>query len=219
MQRKFCFICGKQSVTEGYCEECWGKRHKLVELPEKLEYVQCPKCSMVKLRNKWVLPDIEKMIKDSAKTHGEADRWFFTPTGNSMNVEVHGWISNIRKKETNKVLLKAIKNICPVCGKLLGGYYEAIIQVRGDYNGLILERLENEAERIGKTDSMAFFRYEMVKGGVDYFFGSKAAAKKIADGLKKRFNAELTTSFQVAGRKQGKELRRTIIAARFGKTD
>lgn len=188
---------------------------QLAEFPEKIEFVQCPKCDLVKMRNKWVVPDFEKMIKDSAKLHGEVDAWEITPYDGDYEVEVRGWLNGRRTVEKHVVKLKAIKNVCPVCGRVLSGYYEAIIQVRGNYNGLILEWLENEARRIGWTDKMAFFRHEMVKGGVDYFFGSKAAAKKVAEGLKNRFGAKLTSSFQVAGRKQGKELRRTVIAARF----
>ena len=218
VSKKFCFVCGKQAVKEGKCEECWSKEHALVTLPEKIEFIQCPKCDLTKTRNRWIAPDLEKIIKDSAKTHGEVDAWSFLPNKEGYEVEVRGWIDSMRKVETHKVKLHAIKNVCPVCGKLLSGYYEAIIQVRGEYNGIILEWLEKEANRVGKTDNMAFFRQEIVKGGIDYFFGSKAAAKKLADALKKRFDAELTTSFQVAGRKDGKELRRTIISARLPKT-
>ncbi|MEM5814519.1 MAG: NMD3-related protein [Candidatus Aenigmatarchaeota archaeon] len=215
MRNKFCPICGKQASHEGYCEGHWNERNPLITLPERLSFVQCPKCGLVKERGRWVMPDFEKIIKGSAKIHGEVDQWMFTPKGDEMRVEVHGWIKGHRKKDVHAVKLKAVKNICPVCGKLLGGYYEAKLQVRGDYHGGILERIEKEAERIGKADRKAFFRSELVKGGVDYFFGSKAAAKQVAEGLRRNFGAELTTSFQIAGRKGGKELRRTIIAARF----
>jgi nonsense-mediated mRNA decay protein 3 len=215
VSKKFCVMCGKQAVKESRCEECWGKEHNIVELPERLEFVQCPKCDLVLFRNKWVRPDFEKLIKDSAKILGEADSWEIIPRDHKYEAFVHGWTGGVRKEEKHVVTVKLIKNICQTCGKLLGGYYEAKLQIRGDYDGSILSWLEEEAERIGQTDKMAFFRYEKVKGGMDYFFGSKSAVKKLAEILRKRFGAELTTSFQVAGRKQGKELRRTIIAVRF----
>jgi len=217
MHKKFCFICGKQSTIEGLCEECWGKRHKLVELPEKLEFIQCPKCNLVKIRNNWVEPDLGKIIRDSAKLHGKITAWGTSLQKDGYEITACGEIEGIEKKETHKIRLHAIKNICPVCGRVLSGYYEAIIQVRGEHDGRTLEWLEREAERIGRTDSMAFIRRETVKGGTDYFFGSKKAAKSIAMEMKKKFNAELTESFQVAGRKDGKELVRTIISVRCGK--
>jgi len=217
MHKRFCFICGNQAIKEGLCEGCWSKRNKLAEFPDKIEFVQCPKCNLIQIRTKWVNPDFEKLIKDSTKISGETDAWSFTLQKNGYEVEVRGLKDGIRMVERHNIRLHAIKNICPVCGRLLSGYYEAIIQVRGEYNDSILEQLEKEARNIGKTDSMAFYRQEMVKGGADYFFGSKKAVKQIALSLKKKYGAELTESFQVVGRKDGKDLVRTIIAVRFAK--
>jgi nonsense-mediated mRNA decay protein 3 len=215
MRNKFCFICGKQAYKDGYCEQHWGERNKLAELPEKIEFVQCPKCDLVKERNRWVKPDFDKIIKGAAKTHGEVDAWEITPLKNGYEVEMRGWVNGARKVEKHTVKLHAIRNVCPICGRLLSGYYEAKLQIRGNFTGPTIEWIEEEAERIGKSDNKAFYRHEQLKEGVDIFFGSKAAAKQIALGLKKHYGAELTTSFQVAGRREGKELRRTIISVRF----
>jgi nonsense-mediated mRNA decay protein 3 len=216
MQRKFCFVCGKQSTIEGQCEECWGKKHPLAELPDKIEFIQCPKCNLVLSKGKWIQPNYERIVEHSAKLHGEVTAWEITPVKNMYEVIAHGEVSGVRKDEKHVVRLHAVRNICPVCGKLLSGYYEARLQLRGSNVGAMAVWLEKEAERIGKKDSTAFYRHELFKEGVDFLFGSKAVAKGIAEGLRKRFNAELTTSFQIAGRKDGKELRRTIISIRSG---
>jgi len=214
-KRKICFLCGKPAVKEGYCEEHWGKKNPLIKLPEKIEVVQCPKCGLVKIKNKWVEPDLEKIVKKFAKVLGEVDEWLVGVVNGETKVHVSGWIRGFRKEEFHFIKIKFVKRVCPICTRLLGGYYEAKIQLRGEVTGPILAWIREETLRIGKRDKKAFYRHKLLKEGIDLYYGSKSAARKIANGLKKRFAAETKESFKVWGRKDGKEIKRLIISVRF----
>lgn len=215
VKRKICFLCGEPAVKEGYCEGHWGEKNPLIRLPEKVEAVQCPKCNLVKIRNRWVPPDLERIIKSYAKKLGEVDEWLVGTVKDKVKVHVSGWVKGRRKEEFHFVKLKFIKNICPICGRLLGGYYEAKLQLRGEVTGPMLAWIREQTAKIARKDRKAFYRHEMLKEGIDLYYGSKSAARKIANGLRKNFGAELKESFKVVGKKEGKELRRTIISVRF----
>lgn len=212
---KFCFLCGKPAVKEGLCKEHWGEKNPLIKLPKEIKFVQCPKCDLIKFGNKHVEPDFEKMIKSKAKLLGEVDEWEMEPRDDGFEVHVSGWIGKTRKEERHMVKMKAVKNVCGICGRLLGGYYEAKLQIRGNFSGVILEHVERQAANIRKRDKKAFIRHELLKEGVDFYFGSKSAARKIATSLRKNFGAELKETFKVVGRKDGKDIKRIFIAVRF----
>ena len=84
---------------------------------------------------------------------------------------------------------------------------KAIIQLRGNYTSAAIDILEEIVARSEGKDEKAFIsKIEKVRGGVDYYLGSKRLATQIADTLKKKFNAELKKSYELVTQKEGKDV-------------
>ncbi|MCD6477086.1 MAG: hypothetical protein J7K26_02910 [Candidatus Aenigmarchaeota archaeon] len=110
-----------------------------------------------------------------------------------------------------------IKNVvCDVCSKKYGDYYEAILQLRGDFQERHVDfckRFLNKLER--KEDRMAFFFLSGKNKEIDLKIGSKKAAKKLAKSLKNRYGCKIKKSYKLYSRKAGKNIVRDTILCRF----
>lgn len=213
--KKFCYVCGKQTdhLFDGLCSDCFAKRITLVELPKKIEIIKCSKCPFVKFNNKWQTLNIEEIIKTKLKAHGDIKKTSVELKDKIATVHVSGSFKDISKEESHDVRIHFNKIMCPNCTRLFGGYYEAIIQLRGDFNQKTLSFIADSAERFAK-DQFGFYRVKEVKEGLDLYFGSTSIANKIADALKP-FKPEIKRSFKLVTRKDGKDIYRTVISVRF----
>jgi len=197
---KFCFVCGKKTekLIEGYCEDCYNKNFNLIEVPKELCIFQCSKCKKIRQKNAWVDTEMEDLIKNSVKI-----------LGNNVKIEVNkdkifstGFLKTSKKakEEIHEVNVKIIKALCPVCSKRSGGYYESIIQLRGDISEEILNFIDKEIKE--KT----FYRAERVKGGLNLYIGNKNIANQIADKLKRAYKLEVKKSFKLHTKKEGRDI-------------
>lgn len=120
-------------------------------------------------------------------------------------IKVRGkWVESIT--EENKIE----KSICPRCSRILGRYYEAIIQLRGNINDDILKFIDKMMK-----NKKSFYRSEILKEGIDLYVERKAVAKSVAEQLKRNFKCKLKKSFKLITKRDGKDVYRTIILARF----
>jgi nonsense-mediated mRNA decay protein 3 len=194
---KFCFVCGKKTekLIEGYCEDCYNKNFNLIEVPKELCIFQCSKCKKIRQKNAWKDVEIEDLIKDDVKI-----------LGNNVKIEINkdkifatGFLKTSKKakEEIHEVNVKIIKALCPVCSKRSGGYYESIIQLRGDIPEEILNFIDKEVKE--KT----FYKAEPVKGGFNLYIGNKNIANQIADKLKRIHKLKVKKSFKLHTKKEG----------------
>jgi nonsense-mediated mRNA decay protein 3 len=216
---KFCFKCGKKSekLFDGYCEECYVKMNRLAKVPEKVEIEKCSKCDLVKIEGKLQEFDIIDFIKNKIESKGKIKKITLEPIKTGYNVIIDGRLKGTKKlkREEHKVRIKFKKFVCDSCGRFYAGYYEAIIQLRGDFPKSVLRFIDVFVTRERSVDELSFYRTEEVKGGLDVFIGSKKVANTLGKRLKDKYNVEIKKSYMLYGKKDGKEVYRNVILVRF----
>ncbi|WP_297520654.1 60S ribosomal export protein NMD3 [Thermococcus sp.] len=129
--------------------------------------------------------------------------------------------------ERKHVTVYVRQTVCPRCSKFLGGYFEAILQVRAEGRPLT----EDEREAIGKLveekvdgimrrDRMGFIQDTIEKEeGIDFYMGSTSSARKLAQAIKEKFGGTISEAYELVGvdRQTSKETYRTSISVRIPK--
>jgi NMD protein affecting ribosome stability and mRNA decay len=130
--------------------------------------------------------------------------------GNKIHATIicSGYIKPCKKlkSETKNIVVNIRKRLCEDCIKLSGGYYEAIIQIRGEQKDRILKKINNMYKKnlitsINKTEH-----------GYDIRFVDKNDATIIANRLRKKH--DVNASYIFVGEKKGKKLYRNVYAVR-----
>jgi nonsense-mediated mRNA decay protein 3 len=239
-----CFRCGKrEAVVDGLCKECYLETHRILDVPDYIDLKFCAHCGAISSDgNRWKdYDDFEKGIMESALQFIsisrdvkllemdteliERDPRTYTLRGNALfkigdSTENLDFESTIRLKRTT----------CPRCSRINGGYYEAIIQVRGSHREMSEgEKIESEEfiasriESMGKASRDIFITdEEEIHGGLDFYISNAKAAKSVAKEFANHVSGNLTESKKLAGRKEGEDIYRFTYLVRlpeFGKGD
>lgn len=219
MPSRFCFVCGKPAgkLFQGLCGTCYGERSRLVQIPPRFELVACSRCGFVRLGNKWQRFDAGAFLKSKMKINGELGQMDVKQTDETFVLTATGRLSDVpvTKTETHKVTIHMKKIVCPACTRRAGGYYEAVLQLRGAVSDDVLDFIAAQIAKQAETDERAFYTAKELKEGIDLRLGSKKAAEKIAKQLEQKYRAKLTRSFELVTKRDGKEICRTVIAVRL----
>lgn len=226
-----CYLCGKESVVNGLCADCYRKEHPLVELPNRLEMTVCKRCGAVKIHGGWkqlphtiVEPDevrrnqintlLESVISQTIKTY-EVE---FTSVVTrdriiTITLDVYGSPHEQipQKSEIHIIEVRVNYSICNSCSSLSGGYYEAILQIRADNRivteqeeDLITEIVEHMTIHEHSKDAYAFVSgISRDKYGIDFWIGSEHLCRKIADEIQSRFLASRKENYKLVGQEKG----------------
>ncbi len=228
----FCPLCGtkKGCFIKGLCEECFLKKHKLVEIPEPISFEQCRTCGKTKLFGKMVVVDpaklalfVEKKIKITGLDNGELHAIVSIDQDGefSAKVLVKGIIDNVPISFEKNVLLESMPVQCDACMRLSSQYHEAIIQLRAKEGGQkdlnkFLPILIGFVEAMHSKNSLsAVTDVSKKREGFDLKVGSKKAAQIAVRQMKNKFNAETKSSSVLNGvDKSGKEKYRFTFLVR-----
>ncbi|VVB98504.1 NMD3 family protein [uncultured archaeon] len=196
---------GTKKFVGPFCIDCY---EFTIKIPDKLEMRRCKRCGSVKLRGEWT-PFTMKKVTDwvKSKFKGEFTSVEFDAEENLavFTIERDGSKVQIEKMINFEVLV----DMCPECNKKSGGYFEAIVQLRGNearikkYARIFAERLEKEGTFISKVAEL--------KEGLDLYVGSTKAAMSVITRLGLKYG--ISTS--LSGQKQGKRLYRTSFSIRL----
>ena len=128
--------------------------------------------------------------------------------GNKAHATVtcSGSIKGLPKTETKNVMVIIRKKMCAMHVKLSGGYYEAVIQIRGRDKDNILKY----ATRLLPKKSISSI--EKLKEGYNIKVLHKANAAAAVRGFRKRY--EVKDSYKLAASKKGEMLYRNYYAIR-----
>jgi nonsense-mediated mRNA decay protein 3 len=203
-----CPKCGRDSDSipfiDAFCVDDFPIK---VQCPAKLEIMSCKACGDMHLKGEWMPSNprkiaayIESKCKgDFAEAKYDIIRQMVTFTivkgDNKMQVE-------------RTVLIDKKITTCPKCSRISGGYFEAIIQLRGDP-----KKVEKTAASIIKKIGKATFitKTEELDEGTDIYAGSSKAVIMLMGELGLR---TLMTK-KLVGRDQGKQLYRTTFLIRL----
>ncbi|OYT64007.1 hypothetical protein B6U67_01215 [Methanosarcinales archaeon ex4484_138] len=242
MNREFsCPRCGRpaKELHQSLCEKCYAETLTLIEHPRTIKINVCPACTAYRTGKKWINPeketDLNKIIINIAekniKIHEDAEDPKVTlkieNLGNTTcTVQIHAdaTVYNNQITYNDELVLRIQRETCNICSRLAGGYYEAIIQLRGENHIPTDEEIEEYTEKIDKLiekihekgDSTAFITKTIKrKRGTDFYIGSNHAARQITQKITAEDGTTLTRSPKLVGRKDGKEIYRTTYALRI----
>jgi len=204
-----CPRCGKNSnekeFIEAFCIDCYPID---VKMPKKIVFEVCKKCGKIKHGKKWVDRDEEEVAGDiTRKCKGD----FFNAAYNKEEGIVTFFIKKREKiLKINKMInVNYMINMCTDCSRMSGGYFESIIQLRGNPEKInsFAKKLEREIAKITFVSKV-----EEKKEGIDLYIGSTHAVLDLIKEIGHRY----TISKKLAGvNKEGKRQYRTTFAIRL----
>ncbi|MDD5022807.1 MAG: NMD3-related protein [Candidatus ainarchaeum sp.] len=205
-----CPKCGAKSSERQFvgpfCVKCYNFKF---EIPKKVRIVECTRCKKIWVNEGWV-PYNKKAIEKyvASKFKGDFEKLdYYLDSGTAVAYyNVDGEIHMINREFQTKFE----KTICPSCSRRSGGYYEAIIQLRGDRHRIN----SNSKKLITLLGSKTFVtKVEEKREGIDLFVGSSKAVFE----LLKEISYSYKISRKLFTQKEGRRLYRTTFAIRFEK--
>ncbi|MBI5046590.1 hypothetical protein HZC07_02560 [Candidatus Micrarchaeota archaeon] len=201
-----CPKCGRSNdkikFIESFCIDCYPVH---IKTPDKLEFEQCKRCEKIRFKGAWI-PVNEKMIDDYIIGKCKGD---FSEASYDFTNQVA--VFSIPNSETtiNRFFpVTFLPTICPTCSRISGGYFQGIIQLRGNplkikkYGEILVRKLENKTF-ISKTEDK--------EEGLDIYVGNSKSAVAVLSG----FEISPKITKKLVGREQGKRLYRTTFLLRF----
>ena len=203
-----CPRCGRDSDSvpfiDAFCVDDYPVR---VECPAKLEVKSCKSCGDMFLKGEWIRSNPRKIaVYIESKCKGD----FEDATCDVDRQKVKFLIvkGDNRIEVERPVIIEKNVTTCPKCSRISGGYFEAIIQLRGDQ-----KKVAKAAESITKKLAKATFiaKTEEKDEGIDIYAGSSKAVLQLMGELGLR---TLMTK-KLVGREEGKQLYRTTFLVRL----
>lgn len=224
--RRFCPSCGRETedLFEGLCRDCFLKNTELVKGQKRIEFGICYDCGRARFNKFWRSYDgMDALIRDvvarnikprhGAKIHVTYSD--FTIKGKTeVPVEIEATLDTATKKlgKNYGVMLVILPQICPECSRRRGGYYEVIMQLRGDKKEQMQDYIEKNIGNFAGEEENAFVtKTEKLKEGTDVYLGSKEAGRRLAGQIRKLYNVRSSITKKIHGMKKGKEISRWTI--------
>ena len=215
-----CILCGKNEAFKfGLCESCLSDKIHLKS--ENMDFTICPKCGAVRLNKKWHYDDTEKFIVKNAVSHIILDKSDKISSVRSYKIDENQIFMEVAVDDRNlgevnkeiAINLKINKESCPVCNKVTGSYYEAVIQLRTfttEYGKILEDAKETIVKfmkNMNKNDPNSFIsRIDTLKEGLDIYLGKKEDAVKIDKLMELDYFCNMKITKSLAGRKDSKDL-------------
>lgn len=198
---KICPKCGASSEDRefvgAFCATCIpiGK----IECASKVIVSHCPRCGKGETK-----ADIEKLILKTCKGKYENARYDSEKGEVVFLVRAGGAVTEVWRKVDVAVKERA----CADCAKAAGGYFEAIVQLRGDR-----EKVSKFCDSLARAIERKSFvpKIDELKEGIDIYVGDKRIVPEILESNRLTF----TRAEKLAGEKNGKRLYRSTFCVRL----
>ncbi|SDG26253.1 60S ribosomal export protein NMD3 [Halorientalis regularis] len=250
--REFCPRCGEtiperpeprpgepRDPDRVLCNDCYFEEFDLVDAPDRIEIRVCAQCGAVHRGNRWVdvgaddYVDVAvEEVSEALAVHLEAESvdWEVAPeqvdaTTIKMHCRFSGIVRDTPVVEDVLVPVKISRETCKRCGRIAGGSYAAIVQVRADErdpsDGELeqAERIAQEyiADREEKGDRNAYItEASHVEGGLDMKISTTQMGGGIAERIIRQFGGSYTSNETlVTEDSDGNEVYRVTYAIRL----
>ncbi|MFU1781294.1 60S ribosomal export protein NMD3 [Haloarcula japonica] len=230
---------GQRNSEHVLCDACYFEEFDLVDAPDTIQVRVCSRCGAVHKGNRWVdigaddYTDIAvEQVSEALGIHVDAQSvaWQVAPEQlDKNNIRMHAEFSGVIRgtpvTEEVTVPVRISRQTCKRCGKIAGGSFASIVQVRAD--GRVPTDDERErAEEIAQEyvaareetgDRNAFItETKSVDDGLDM----KISTNQMGLGIAKRITAQLGGSYSDSRRlisedEDGQELYRMTYAVRL----
>lgn len=241
----FCVQCGLEVgdalTSSGLCHACFLEKNVFTRIPEHADVEVCTHCRARRRGEQWFEPpegghrldliadeaaraalDIDKRVTGArvrSTVLPEDERNFsvtLTTTGEAEGVA-------FSEDATTRVRFKGAT--CQRCSRMMGGYFEGIVQVRRAGNrDLTPEEIRSaraSASRIidrivDQGDRNAFvLKDQVIHGGLDVYVSTNTAGRQIAKSISHEFGGRVTEHPKIAGQRDGIEIWRVTFAVRL----
>lgn len=168
--------------------------------------MRCSRCGRVRLKGNWVACTDEKLAQEALKKcRGEYLRatYSFREQEGTFFVGDEKHVFPVKRK----FKVNVVKNICPDCVRKSGGYFEAIIQLRGKAGKV--RRYERLFKKMLAKKTFVT-KEEELREGLDLYIGSSRAVVEMLAEL----GVRAKMSRKLAGQKEGRRLYRTTFLVR-----
>jgi len=210
---KHCPICNSSSADVRFygefCEKCSSDKLR-EKLPSEVEVFRCRVCGKIRTKEGELEEDKkslllviqQRLVKYKVRLISYADEKAVIDV-----VDQKGEQPLATEKE---VAIKYRKMTCESCYKKIGGYYEAVLQLRGDDERIA--RFMEKFERYNESRHQFIAKTEKVDNGYDVYVSSKA----VASAYISEKNLTATTSYTLSGlNKSGKKVYKNTYAIRL----
>ncbi len=233
----FCPRCGKEAgkLYGKLCADCLREEVRVMEAPNVLEVSVCPACGAYLVHGRGAGASIEEAVKRELERGLKMVQAGAELLGNDVEMapvddyskrailHVSADVSGLRVEEEHEVEIRLKKSACDSCSRLAGGYYEAVIQIRS--SGGKVEKHDRQrcrdivsgtVSRLYPQDRMAFIsKTDELREGIDFYIGSKGAAKHICKAITDSIGGTIKTSYSLAGKRGGRDVYRVTYAVRL----
>jgi nonsense-mediated mRNA decay protein 3 len=131
---------------ESLCDDCFFEDFELVDAPDRIEVMVCSGCGAVHRGNRWVdvgardYTDVAiEEVSEALGVHVRARdvSWGVEPEQvdeNTIRMHCHfsGVVRGTHREESVVVPVKISRQTCTRCGRIAGGYYASVVQVRAE---------------------------------------------------------------------------------------
>ncbi|MGB9732418.1 MAG: NMD3-related protein [Candidatus Micrarchaeia archaeon] len=212
---KHCPICNRSSDEfKFYGEFCEVCTREMVDkkLPKEIHIDRCRVCKRIRLGNSFVEENdasIEEELRHALSKYEVKLRSYNQGVG-VANVSIATEVSGERLVLDKRISIKYNRTICKQCSRRLGGYFEAIFQIRGSKEKV--ENFKNSVKNFFEANNEFVTKEEEVNGGVDLYLSSK----KLASNYLSMFRIKANTSYTLHTVKNGKKLYRNTYSIQLG---
>lgn len=209
----FCPFCGKTDARfiKGLCEECYQKKHRIVEFPASIEFEKCRHCAKIRVSQKWFplkkeslaliaekavkVLDLENPVKSVSVKESNG--------GFLAEISITGAIDSVPMHFEKEIPFFPKTVLCDPCMRLSSQYFEAIIQLRGD-DPLKVKKafslVTGYFKAESRKNSLAAITEVLEKSGrIDLKIGSKKAAYHAAKLVEREIGAQIKVSKKLTG--------------------
>lgn len=217
-----CPLCRGKSEVGVFCYGCYLKQNLKIEMPSTIDVLRCRGCGTYILGQKRIISDneeelVRKVAQESLKTNmkglDKAGVLRFDVQHLEKEYRVSAVVTLGDAERVAQSIVRIRNTSCQDCSRLAGGYYEAILQIRGGASKRMVDDIVGKIE--GYKDKYAFItKIEKVAGGFDIYVGGKKAAEKIVRLY--HGEAEIKKSFQQVSydKQRGKDKHRFFYLIR-----
>ncbi len=205
-----CPKCGahenQKQFLESFCVDCYPIR---IQTPTKFQVRVCKQCDRMLCAGEWVPYSeerLDKMIKSKTKGSISAVRYDHVQRKLCITIKTP---SGDEKTIWEPLALEFDRNSCPTCSRKSGGYFEAIVQIRGDPKKVAMASKAWERDLSAVT---YVSKSEEKKEGVDLYVGNMKAALAF---IETKGNRVIITR-KLFGEREGKRIFRTTFAVWLG---
>jgi nonsense-mediated mRNA decay protein 3 len=236
-----CVECGAQvpKLIGGSCPDCFVKKEPLLTVPEVLDVELCAHCDARHVGAHWFDPDEgvplseirEEALRGIVKVHAlvrsaqvDVKERTLDERNFEHTVTLAGDVEGVAVAGESKVLVRMRKSVCDRCSRMFGGYYAAVIQLRGTQRDARPEEIKkahkvigDELDRLRASGNRQAFLTKSgpVPGGFDYYIGDIEAARILSKLVASRLSATVQETAKLAGRKEGEDIYRVTFLVRI----